>query len=223
MTSEGSSISGLAMLLTLAASVLFAELVGYFLHRLLHSHRFPALSRSHLIRHLALYSPLQPMRSPVYKNATDDRPSLGNIGMEWIVPVALILALSWGTLTLIGVALPYRVVSLVTMVLWPVFMFSYLHDRMHLQNFWMERAPLVKRWFLRARRLHDIHHHSLDDCGRLDRNFGIGFFLFDRIFGTLAKRHCPLNRPGYRAALRRYKLDLRDDDDFSHFPSGFRV
>jgi sterol desaturase/sphingolipid hydroxylase (fatty acid hydroxylase superfamily) len=223
MASEGSSIAGLTMLVTLAASVLFAELVGYLLHRLLHSDRLPALSRSHLIHHLALYGPLQPMRSPVYKNATDDRPSLGNIGMEWIGPIAVVLALTWGTLTRIGVALPYRVVSLVTMVFWPLFMFSYLHDRMHLQNFWMERAPLLKCWFLRARRLHDIHHHSLNDGGRMDHNFGIGFFLFDRIFGTLAKRHCPLNRHGYRAALRRYKLERRDDEDFSDFPSCFRV
>jgi len=40
--------------------------------------------------------------------------------------------------------------------------------------------PLLKDWFVQARRLHDIHHRSLDDQGRMDRNFGIGFFSCER-------------------------------------------
>jgi sterol desaturase/sphingolipid hydroxylase (fatty acid hydroxylase superfamily) len=163
------------------------------------------------------------MRAPVYKNSTDARPSLGNIGLEWIVPIAVILVLAWGAMNFFGVARRYQAVALSMMVVWPVFMFSYLHDRMHLQDFWMERAPLLKNWFLRSRRLHDIHHHSLNDDGRMDRNFGIAFFVFDRLFGTLRKRHCPLNRHGYRAALRRYHLEHRSEDEFPSFPSGFRV
>jgi len=55
----------------------------------------------------------------------------------------------------------------------------------------MERTPVLRWWFRKARRLHDIHHRSLDFNGRMDKNFGIGFFLFDRIFRTLAQRHCP--------------------------------
>ena len=209
-------------LVTLASAVLFAELIGYLLHRLLHSERFPALSRAHLIHHLQLYGPLQPMRSPAYKDATDGRAPLGNIGMEWLAPVVLILVFSWATMHFIGVSAPYQIFALMIMVFWPVFMFSYLHDRMHLQNFWMERAPVVRNWFLRARRLHDIHHHSVNDEGRMDRNFGIGFFLFDQLFGTLAKRHCAFNRRGYWIALLRYESRHRDDEDFSHFPSAFR-
>jgi sterol desaturase/sphingolipid hydroxylase (fatty acid hydroxylase superfamily) len=40
----------------------------------------------------------------------------------------------------------------------------------------------------------------------MDTNFGIGFFLFDRIFRTLDTRHRPLNRKGLAIALQRYKL-----------------
>jgi sterol desaturase/sphingolipid hydroxylase (fatty acid hydroxylase superfamily) len=40
----------------------------------------------------------------------------------------------------------------------------------------------------------------------MDANFGIGFFLFDRIFRTLATRHRHLNRRGLELALRRYRL-----------------
>ena len=211
------------LIATLFAAALFAELVGYLLHRVLHSDLLPSLSRSHLIHHLVHYGPQQPMRTPAYRDATDGRVALGNVGLEWTAPIALILLLCWGGMNLLGVSWPYQLVALITMISWAVFMFSYLHDRMHLQGFWMARAPLFKNWFLRARRLHDIHHHSLNDHGQMDRNFGIGFFFFDRLFGTLRKRHFSLNKHGYRAALRRYHLEHQCEEDFSSFPSGFRI
>jgi sterol desaturase/sphingolipid hydroxylase (fatty acid hydroxylase superfamily) len=43
----------------------------------------------------------------------------------------------------------------------------------------------------------------------MDRNFGIGFFFFDRLFGTLARQQRPFNHRGYDAAKRRYE-DLID-------------
>jgi sterol desaturase/sphingolipid hydroxylase (fatty acid hydroxylase superfamily) len=208
---------------TLACSVLVAEMAGYALHRLMHSDRVPAMSRAHLIHHLLIYGPKQPMRTAEYNDATAGRASIGNVGLEWILPTGMILAVCWIVLWLIDVPLGYRVLFTFTLLAWPIFMFSYLHDRMHIQNFWMERAPVLKWWFRKARRLHDIHHRSLDGNGRMDKNFGIGFFLFDRIFHTLAKRHCPFNLHGYRAAVRRYRLKQEEDDDFTSFPSGFHV
>jgi sterol desaturase/sphingolipid hydroxylase (fatty acid hydroxylase superfamily) len=97
--------------------------------------------------------------------------------------------------------------ALVTLLGWPILMFSYLHDRMHVENFWMTRVPVLRAWFLNARRLHDIHHKSLDSKGFMDTNFGIGFYFFDRFFGTIARRHRPFNWRGYKAAVRRYGLD----------------
>ncbi len=138
---------------TLVDSVIVAEFAGYWLHRLLHSDKFPALSRGHLIHHFLIYGPRQPMRG------------------------------------------------------WPILMFSYLHDRMHTQNFWMTRVPLLKSWFLKARRLHDIHHRSVNSKGFMDTNFGIGFYFFDRFFRTMVKRHRPFNWEGYQAAIGRYGLD----------------
>jgi sterol desaturase/sphingolipid hydroxylase (fatty acid hydroxylase superfamily) len=217
----GMSISGIV--LTLACSVLVAEFSGYALHRLMHSERFPAMSRAHLIHHLLFYGPKQPMRTAEYNDATTGRASLGNIGLEWLIPSGVILGISWCALWLLSVPVAYRSLSLATLLVWPIFMFSYLHDRMHIQNFWMERIPFLCRWFRKARRLHDIHHRSLDSHGRMDKNFGIGFFLFDRIFRTLAKRHCPFNWHGYRAAVRRYRLEHEQDDDYTSFPSGYHV
>lgn len=211
------------IVLTLAGSVLAAELAGYALHRLMHSDRFPAMSRAHLIHHLLLYGPKQPMRTAEYKDATTGRASIGNVGMEWIVPSGIILAASWVALWLLNVPPAYRLVSTLTLLAWPIFMFSYLHDRMHIQNFWMERTPVLKWWFRGARRLHDIHHRSLDSGGRMNKNFGIGLFLFDRVFRTFAKRHCPFNWHGYRAAVRRYRLEHEEDEDYSSFPSNFHI
>jgi sterol desaturase/sphingolipid hydroxylase (fatty acid hydroxylase superfamily) len=208
---------------TVIASVLLAELAGYGLHRLMHSGRIPALSRAHLIHHLLLYGPRQPMRTPQYKDATLDRPSIGNVGLEWIVPSALILASCWSAMWLLGVSLPYRCLAFATLLGWSIFMFSYLHDRMHLQGFWMERAPLLGPWFRSARRLHDIHHRSINGSGKMDKNYGIGFYFYDRIFRTYAKRHCPLNWRGYRKAIRRAKLDEEMEEEYSRFPSGFHT
>ena len=215
------TLPGIAI--TVIASVLLAELVGYGLHRLMHSGRIPVLSRPHLIHHLQLYGPRDPMRTPQYKDATFDRPSLGNVGMEWIAPSALILACCWSAMWLFGVPLPYRCLALVTLLGWPIFMFSYLHDRMHLQAFWMERTPLLGSWFRGARRLHSIHHRSISEDGKMDKNFGIGFYLCDRIFRTFAERHCPFNWHGYREALRKAKLEEAMDEEYSRFPSGFRT
>jgi hypothetical protein len=192
--------------LTLAISCLLAEFCGYWLHRLLHSDKIPFLSCGHLIHHLLIYGPGQPMRHDHYHDATENRFSVGNVGLEWLAPSAIILAAIWGLMALLHVSAPYQAITLVTLILWPAFMFSYLHDRMHLSEFWMARHPLLHSWFRAARRLHDIHHHAVDNSGRMDANFGIGFFLFDRVFRTIATHHRPFNRAGFEAARQRYGL-----------------
>ena len=100
--------------------------------------------------------------------------------MEWVIPSAVILGFSRAAMWCLHVVGKYQVLALAALLGWPIFTFSYLHDRMHVKNFWMDRTPLLKIWFTQARRLHDIHHRSLNDDGRMDRNFGIGFFFFDR-------------------------------------------
>jgi len=83
-------------------------------------------------------------------------------------------------------------------------MFSYLHDRMHIAGFWMERNVWLREWFLAARRLHDIHHRALNDEGLMDKNFGIAFFFYDRLFGTLTRDPRPFNERGYAAVISRF-------------------
>jgi sterol desaturase/sphingolipid hydroxylase (fatty acid hydroxylase superfamily) len=190
----------------IVGSVMIAELLGYLLHRLLHSGWIRWLSASHMKHHMVLYGPLQKQRpSEHYMDATTDRLSIGNIGIEWLAPTAILLILAETTFRALGVRLIHQVVFVATVLAWSFVMFSYLHDRMHVRNFWMERNLVFKGWFRRARLLHDIHHRMLSDGGLMDKNFGIGFFLFDRLFGTLSMVQSSFNHHGYAAARERFR------------------
>jgi len=215
MITHHSHVTATGTVLTLGVSCLFAEFAGYWLHRLLHSDKLPALSQGHLIHHFLMYGPSQAMRHDEYRDATNNRFSVGNVGLEWLVPSTLILFFCWGIMFEAGVPPFYQALSFAILVAWPVFMFSYLHDRMHLRNFWMARTPLIKIWFCNARRLHEIHHRAMNDEGRMEANFGIGFFWFDRLFGTLGRRHQPFNWSGFEAAIQRYGL-LEHDGKLEH-------
>jgi sterol desaturase/sphingolipid hydroxylase (fatty acid hydroxylase superfamily) len=200
----------LSAIATVVGSCGVAEFLGYWLHRLLHSDRIPALSRSHMIHHLRHYGPKHRMRPGTkYLDATNGRVSLGNIGLEWIAPSALLLAAVWAALWAVGTPIIYRAVSLATMLLWAFFSFDYLHDRMHMQGSWLAHSRFTKGWFQASRRLHDIHHRALDASGRMNRNFGIGFYFFDRMFCTLAKEQGPFDDAAYTTAMNRYR-DLID-------------
>ena len=207
MIYERLHVTFVGIVATLVDSVVVAEFAGYWLHRLLHTDKFPSLSRGHLIHHFLVYGPRQPLRAGEYHDATENRFSAGNVGIEWLAPSAIILLSCWTVMALLGVPHAYQVLALSTLLGCPILMFSYLHDRMHIENFWMTRVPLLRSWFLKARRMHDIHHRSVDSEGFMDTNFGIGFYFFDRFFRTMARRHRPFNWHGYRTAVQRYGLD----------------
>jgi sterol desaturase/sphingolipid hydroxylase (fatty acid hydroxylase superfamily) len=206
-------ISALAWI---AASIFVSEFLGYFLHRLLHSGKIGFFSRNHMKHHLVLYGPLQSQRPGTgYQDATSGEVAIGNVGLEWLIPGSVLLGGSLGLLHLFQVPLLHQLIFVAGTLVWSFLMFSYLHDRMHLAGFWMERHPLLKRWFVAARDAHDIHHWSLNDDGFMDKNFGIAFFFFDRLFGTLACDAPAFNRRGYASALWRF-------GDLLHSP-GVRV
>ncbi|MEK6543260.1 MAG: sterol desaturase family protein [Elusimicrobiota bacterium] len=191
--------------LTVLAAFAVSEFLGYWLHRLLHSEKIAFLSRNHMIHHLVVYAPDKPMRPDrKYLKATYGRASLDGIGLEWLIPAGIILTTFFTAFTILGTGILHRAIFVVSSFAWAWMMFHYMHDAMHLKDFWMERSSPLSRWFLGARRLHDIHHMDLADSGRMETNFGICFFLFDRLFGTIEKRHNAFNQTGLRASRRRY-------------------
>ena len=148
----------------IVGSVMIAELLGYLLHRLLHSGWIRWLSASHMKHHMVLYGPLQKQRpSEHYMDATTDRLSIGNIGIEWLAPTAILLILAETTFWALGVRLIHQAVFVATVLAWSFVMFSYLHDRMHVKNFWMERNPVFKAWF---RRSAAVARHSSQNAKR---------------------------------------------------------
>ncbi len=195
------------LLLAAAFACLYAEFVGYWLHVLLHSNRIEYLSRSHMIHHLIIYAPDKPQRqSSRYLLSTYGRANVLGVGLEWLGPIAVLLGLSAAGLRVLGASWPTIVVFCAVALGWGASMFWYMHDAMHLQGFWMEnaRSNRLRRWFLRARHRHDIHHMDLTDDGRMSRNFGICFFGFDALFGSLLAEHNRFNHAGLTAARKRY-------------------
>jgi hypothetical protein len=83
-------------------------------------------------------------------------------------------------------------------------------------------VPLLKPWFGKARRLHDIFHHSIDNDVSMNAHFGIGFFPLACVFCTIHKLHRPYKQHGSSAAKKRLvRHELINDD--TQFPSHFRL
>lgn len=188
-----------------AAACVFTEFFGYWLHILLHSEKIEFLSRNHMIHHLVVYGPNMPQRrANEYLQSTFGRANVLGIGLEWLAPAAVVIPALLLAFKALGLGPALQATFIAVSLAWGFFMFGYMHDTMHVKGFWMERSPLLGRWFLRARKRHDIHHMDLDDFGRMHVNYGICFFAFDALFGTLQREHVRFNQPGFEAAKRRY-------------------
>lgn len=188
--------------------IFYAEFVGYFLHRLLHSDKIKWLSRNHMYHHLKDYGPTNKMRSDTYKEGARDRTNFAGLGLEYIVPISLILLTLCGILTWIGLTWYYQVFSVLGVIIWSWLNFNYMHAAYHKTDFWMLKIPGLRKWFKRARRYHDIHHVYLSDEGLMTSNYGISFFWMDRLFGTLKTSVKGLNRGGLARAHRTFAYIL---------------
>lgn len=139
----------MGILVCAGLSCLVAELLGYWLHRVLHSGRIPTLSRPHMAHHLVLYGPRQSQRpSERYKDATTGHIALGNIGLEWLAPSGILLGISLALFWLLGVRALYQAIYVLVVLAWSFAVFSYLHDRMHEKDSWMASNRWTRRWFL---------------------------------------------------------------------------
>lgn len=203
----------MTLFLVFVISILSTEFIGYILHRLLHNERIEFLSRGHMIHHLKLYGPKDDQRSQEYRSATDGRFGVGRLGIEWVLPTLLILGSLLGFFWLLEISLSAQIVFIATAIIWGLVMLNYMHDSMHMENFWMLNNSYLRDWFLEARRLHDIHHKTIDDNGLMNKNFGISFFWIDRLFGTFTKKEVPFNSLGYQQAVKRYAYIYKEHND----------
>ena len=195
----------LSILETLICSFIFSEFVGWVVHQLLHSEKIEWLSRSHMIHHLRVYGPKTPQRrKEEYISSTDNRISIGNIGLEWLLPLGFVVAIEVGANILLGTSTAMILLFTGSSIAYGIFLFGYMHNNMHRKNFWMEKTPIIKNWFLNSRRLHDIHHLHFSETGLNDVNYGICFHFFDKLLGSYKKDFSKFNNEGYQAAINRY-------------------
>ena len=132
-------------LVSIVAGFLTTELIGYFVHTLLHSEKIPYLSKSHMVHHLKHYGPKMAMRADAYKISTQERASIGGVGFEWLMPIASICIPMFILLMFVGIPISYLFITFIVAIAWGVIGFNYMHDAMHLKKFWMLRHPWLSK------------------------------------------------------------------------------
>lgn len=154
----------IAVALFFVAGPLLVEIIGYVWHRFgEHEGKLgKRAQKEHYVHHEEAYPAenLRPMPGDEYKN-----------GKEWSWHI-----LAWITLAILFLIMPwqYALPFALGAILYAWYVVSYFHKAFHLAN-----HPFQKyAWFRRLVKLHDIHHYGL-------YNYGIVFFFFDRMFGTL--------------------------------------
>lgn len=185
-------------------SIVVAELLGYWLHRLIHVDKIHWLSKAHMIHHLVLYGPKTGLRSKVYRNSTLGRFGIMSIGAEWLLPVGMIMASFALIFWFLSVPADMQIVFFIIASVWAFITLNYLHDVMHLEHVWLMDVPGVRKWYFFVRHLHDIHHLEISNEGLMNKNFGIGFWFMDLIFGTYVRKMGKFNEKGFEYCKTRY-------------------
>lgn len=144
---------------TFFSSLVFADLVGYWLHRWAHVKGSP-FYRPHMVHHVRVY-PARRFLSDTYETSGG-----GNL-LLWFGPVlVLYVALLW-------LFLPWPMATVATVAgVIPGIVSALVHDATHVRGSW------VWRRFPRLARMHEVHHR------RMGTNLGISHFGWDRAFGT---------------------------------------
>lgn len=159
------------ILVTILASFLLSEFIGYVMHRTVHHPISGFAYRSHLVHH-SIYRP-DDFVSKKYRSA-GSHSLLVYAAPVFILTAVLVFLLVpfWYALLAVGVM---AVVSIVN---------NSVHDLTHLEEHHLYRY----KWFRHAVKHHRYHHINCKN------QYSITFFWFDRLFGTFK----PLNEiPDY--------------------------
>jgi len=150
---------------------LFVSFFGYWVHRGLHKKFSGPFGKSHKTHHEIMY-PVTDFKSDKYRSAGKDS-SLIFFAVISIPIVALPFLLSF-----LGILSLVKALLIVGQMIFWGWLHNYIHDAFHINNHWLSRVPVVKIWFNRLIDLHFGHHCDVQ------KNFGIFFFGWDRLFGT---------------------------------------
>lgn len=157
----------LSIICAIVVTYIGTTLFGYVVHRSLHQSWTGKLNRSHMTHHLKLYPPSD-FYSEKYREAGTD--STVKIFAAAAVPVVALPIVLWA----FGV-LSLGVMTLVIVEMLVIgWLHDHLHDAFHITNHPLTKFKLFNHWI----DLHYLHHI------KMQRNFGIFSFGWDRIFKT---------------------------------------
>lgn len=160
----------LTFLISSIVTAIAATFIGYWVHWSFHQPWALWFYHAHMNHHKVQY-PATDFFSEKYRSAGKDNTVI--LFAVVFTPVILtILALAFfGT-----VSWTISICSLISLIAWGL-IHNYVHDEFHLTDSIWKSSSLFLKW----RSLHYIHH--LD----MTTNYGIVFFLWDRLFKTYIK------------------------------------
>lgn len=162
-------------------AIIYAELVGYIVHALLHSEKVGWLYDLHMEHHMEHYPADGPLLTEKYQYVKREGWQ-GKVSLEWVGPIAAITVPFGFLLLLFGVAWQSLLAAFIIALLYSWVMFDYMHRILHVKDVWIEKRPVLGRWFKGVRKLHFLHHVHMQ------KNLGIAFFWFDKLFETFIRK-----------------------------------
>ncbi len=163
----------LAILISIPIVWVVGLAFGYSLHKFLHSSKSGKLGRQHSAHH-RLYT-INDFTSHQYRDAGKDNSTI--IFFIAALPLAAIPII----FSFAGVFPIYLTISIILEMSLIGYLNVYIHDTFHIRNHWLNRAPIINRFYKRLIKDHFIHHKFVKT------NFGIFSFEFDKLFGTYRK------------------------------------
>lgn len=159
------------VLLAIPLVFVMITLFGYGMHWCLHQPFMGRFYRSHQVHHFKLYPP-ERFLSDHYLDPGPD-----NTFKIFVVFGSPLIILPVVLFFLHSIGLPVFGATLLSLAVFG-FLNDYLHDAFHIRHSWLRKYG----WFERLTDLH-LQHHI-----RVQSNFGIYWFGWDRLWGTFQKR-----------------------------------
>jgi sterol desaturase/sphingolipid hydroxylase (fatty acid hydroxylase superfamily) len=165
----------ITIIITIILGFFITTLFGHVVHYALHQPWSGKVHKAHLTHHLIKYPPHDFMSDEYRSAGKDSTPKF----FVWAgLPLIITPIILWlcGIIPLVIMITILGVEGIIG------FLHSYLHDAFHIKNHWLYKVPILGKQFTKLVHLHYLHH-----VGKMNFNFGIFTFLWDRVCGTFTK------------------------------------
>ncbi len=159
------------ILITILLTFIMITFFGFTLHYCLHRPFMGKFYQMHLTHHFKLYPP---------ENFTSDKyldPGKDNTVIIFLLMGSPLILLPIVLFAAHIISLPILITAMLSMALFGI-PNNFLHDAFHIKHHWLRKY----QWFAKLTDLHFQHHINIKS------NYGIYFFGWDRLFGSLQKK-----------------------------------